>query len=63
MARTTADLRVDRESIEVVCFPEMIGGGLYPAPVRFGRPSRPSSHDPDGYSDHFPVAIKLRERT
>lgn len=29
-------------------------------PKRFGRPAR--HFDPEGYSDHFPVAIKIREK-
>ncbi len=63
MARSTADLKVESDSVEIVRVPEMVSTGLYPTPIRFGRPSRPSSHNRDGYSDHFPIAVKLRERS
>jgi endonuclease/exonuclease/phosphatase family metal-dependent hydrolase len=63
LARTTSEFLVEPDSAEVVRFPEMISGGLYPAPRRFGRPSRSSTFDRDGYSDHYPVAVMLRERT
>jgi predicted extracellular nuclease len=62
MARSTAEMRVDRDTVEVVRFPEMISNGVYPAPIRFGRPSRASSYDPDGYSDHYPIAVRILER-
>jgi hypothetical protein len=41
-----------------VRLPEMIDSGLYPVPVRFGRGS---SLDPNGFSDHYPIAVRLRE--
>jgi hypothetical protein len=46
------------ESVEVLRFPEMVTGGDYPAPKRFGR--QPSL-DMNGFSDHFPIALRLRE--
>jgi hypothetical protein len=42
-------------------FPEMITGGRYPTPKRFGRPSEKSSYDPSGFSDHFPVWMMVEE--
>lgn len=48
------------ETVQVVRFPEMVHTGAYPVPVRFGRGK---SMNPDGFSDHFPIAIKLREKT
>lgn len=44
-------------SIEVLRFDEMVSGGTYPEPIRHGRPS--SGYNPQGYSDHFPVSVKL----
>jgi len=52
-------LRVDLKSIEVLRYREM-RKGVYRIPRRFHRPSR-GEIDPDGYSDHFPVAIRLVE--
>jgi endonuclease/exonuclease/phosphatase family metal-dependent hydrolase len=51
-------IRVLPESVEVLRLPEMIDSGLYPVPVRFGRGS---SLDPNGFSDHYPIAVRLRE--
>jgi hypothetical protein len=36
----------------------MVGAGLYPVPVRFGRGNTPN---PDGFSDHFPVSVQVVE--
>lgn len=63
MARSTAGMRVVRDSVQVIRFPEMTKGGVYPAPKRFGRPGRASTYDPDGFSDHYPIAVRVRERT
>jgi hypothetical protein len=46
------------ESVEVLRFPEMVKSGDYPAPKRFGRQS---SLDPHGFSDHFPISLRLQE--
>ena len=46
------------DSVEVVRFPEMVATGTYPVPVRFGRGA---STNLRGFSDHFPVAMRLRE--
>ena len=40
----------------------MVSGGLYPDPLRFGRPSSPTTFNPDGYSDHYPISVWLAER-
>ncbi|MCI0485208.1 MAG: endonuclease/exonuclease/phosphatase [Blastocatellia bacterium] len=46
------------DSTEILRFPEMVGTGLYPVPIRFGRGSSLNS---DGFSDHYPIALRLRE--
>jgi len=35
--------------------------GRYKKPVRFGRPSNKKSFNPDGFSDHLPVSVKVME--
>jgi hypothetical protein len=62
IGRTTSELRAEPGAAEVLHFPEMISGGLYPAPRRFGRPSQPATFDRDGYSDHYPIGVTLREQ-
>ena len=51
---------VDVESVEVLRYPGMAASGTYPVPVRFGRPSG-DSLNPDGFSDHYPIAVRLSE--
>lgn len=50
--------RVDTGSVAVQRFPEMVSDGTYPTPIRFGRGT---SHNPGGFSDHFPVSVVVRE--
>ena len=38
---------------------EIESGSHRKGPRRFGRPAK--SYDPDGFSDHFPIAVKLIE--
>lgn len=61
LARVTGEVRALPDSVKVERFPEMISGGAYPAPIRFGRPSSPSSYDQSGYSDHYPISMTIRE--
>ena len=49
--------RVIADSTEVVRFPETVSTGTYPVPIRYGRKA---SIDPDGFSDHFPIALTIR---
>ena len=37
----------------------MVSGGVYPDPIRFGRPS--SHFNPDGFSDHYPISVLVEE--
>jgi len=45
-------------SVEIIRFPEMIKPGAYPIPIRFGHKSNVNR---DGFSDHYPIALRLRE--
>lgn len=49
------------EAVRLDVFPGMARTGDYPGPRRFGRPSRRSSFDPTGYSDHFPISVDLED--
>jgi hypothetical protein len=51
-------LQARPESVQVLRFPEMVSGGDYPDPVRFGRGERVN---PGGFSDHYPIAVTLDE--
>ena len=54
-----AGLRIVPDSTEIFRPPEMVFTGAYPRPVRFGRGK---TLDLDGYSDHFPITVRIRER-
>lgn len=41
---------------------ELIASGDYPRARKFGRPSKPSDFDDQGYSDHFPITMTLEEK-
>lgn len=49
----------DTESVEIVRFSEMVYPGRYPRPVRFNRGD---SVNLNGFSDHFPISMMLREK-
>jgi len=51
-------LRVNMKSIDVLRFPEMVNKGNYPKPVRFGREN---SLNKKGFSDHFPIAMVIKD--
>ena len=61
MIKSTAKLAVKEGTAVVESFSEMEYGS-YKSPRRFGRPSRKSSYNQDGFSDHFPVSVVLQER-
>lgn len=57
-----SDVKVLPDTVEIVRLPEMLKGKTAQAPRSFGRPSKASGYDRDGYSDHFPITIKLKCR-
>ncbi|MFC0657121.1 hypothetical protein [Mongoliitalea lutea] len=36
--------------------------GIHRTPIRFGRPSSPSSFNTRGFSDHLPLILALEEK-
>ncbi len=50
-----------KDSARIERFPEMTAKGTFPKPVPFGRPSAKNIYNPNGYSDHWPVSLVLRE--
>ena len=48
-------------TVKVNKYSEMVSGGQYPDPIRFGRPAS-STYNPDkSYSDHYPVSMVISE--
>lgn len=52
-------LRVDEASVQILRFPGTSDDGEYPRPVPFGGMGH--AVDQDGYSDHFPIAVRVTE--
>jgi hypothetical protein len=57
LATGASVLQVLPETVECLKFPEMVAAGAYEVPRRFGRGA---SRDAQGFSDHFPIGLKLR---
>ncbi len=60
MLKRGAHIRVVTDSVSIQAIPEMTKG-RYKVPRRFGRPSSKKSYDKDGFSDHFPISVILKE--
>ena len=53
--------RLERGSVKIEMFDQMVSKGDYPAPILFGRPSEKLNRD--GFSDHYPVSLILQEES
>jgi len=49
----------DFVSTDIIQFPNMVKGD-YNTPIRYSRPSK-SDYNPDGYSDHLPIELVIKE--
>ena len=52
-------IRVLQDTVQIVSFPEMLTKGQYPQPIPYGGMGDPVN--PEGFSDHFPVAVTVQE--
>lgn len=59
MITQNAKMKIGSGSVRVEAFAEMKNKNG--SPRRFGRPSKESEFDLDGYSDHFPISVTLLE--
>ena len=57
MLRGLSPVRVEQDSVRIFRPDVMVGNSG--RPIRFSRPSAKSGVDTNGYSDHFPVLLKL----
>lgn len=57
----SAVFQVAPDSVRVEVFPGMTKG-RYGTPVRYGRPSKKSSYNPAGFSDHLPISLVFTEK-
>lgn len=56
--QATSPVQVKDDTVELIRYPEMLQG-QYQVPRRFARPS--SGLDTAGYSDHFPIGVRISE--
>ncbi|MBM4027952.1 MAG: hypothetical protein FJ280_21520 [Planctomycetes bacterium] len=59
LLKGSAAIKVLPNSTEIVRFPDMVRAGEYPAPVPFGGMGKPVNEN--GFSDHFPIALRIQE--
>jgi hypothetical protein len=57
--RRSSPVRALPDSVEIIRFPQMVGTGRYTVPVAFGGMGKPVNSD--GFSDHYPIAVKIDE--
>ena len=55
----SSPLRVVEDSARIESFPEMTTPGDYPRPIPFGGMGKPVNQN--GFSDHFPISVAVRE--
>ena len=66
MIKSTGKIKIARGATpeyltRIEMFPEMVNSGRYPTPIAHGRPSKMSSFNPAGFSDHYPVSVVVEE--
>jgi predicted extracellular nuclease len=59
MARRRSAIRAEAGSVRILRFPETVAKGPYPRPVPFGGMGKAVNED--GFSDHFPIAMRVTE--
>ncbi len=60
LVKKGADIAVVPGSVHIEQPAGMVGTGKYPAPVRFGMPSKKVNLN--GFSDHYPISVTLKEK-
>ena len=58
-SKDKAPIKVLPETVEIIRFPEMVDKGRYPRPIPFGGMGKAINEN--GFSDHFPIGIKIWE--
>ena len=61
MIVTKSKFKIKENAFRIENFDKMVKG-RYNTPVRFGRPSKKSSFNEEGFSDHLPVSVLIEEK-
>jgi hypothetical protein len=59
MAGADSPIRVEPDSVEIIRFAGMFSTGKYRRPIPFGGMGKPVNQD--GFSDHFPIGLRVTE--
>ena len=59
MAVGGAAIKVDPATVQILKLPAMVNPDVYPKPIPFGGMGKPVNQD--GFSDDFPIKIKVTE--
>jgi hypothetical protein len=59
MATCDAPIKVDPAAVQILKPPAMVNPGVYPKPIPFGGMGNPVN--PNGFSDHFPITMRITE--
>lgn len=59
LLKTNTPMVVLPDTIRINNFPEMVNTGNYPVPIPFGGMGKPVNLN--GFSDHFPISVMVRE--
>ena len=59
MAAQTSPIQAPPDTVEIIRLPRMVDTGTYPAQVPYGGMGKPVNQN--GFSDHFPIGMQVRE--
>jgi Endonuclease/Exonuclease/phosphatase family len=59
MATGDAPIKLNPATVQILKPPAMVNPGIYPKPIPFGGMADPVNQN--GFSDHFPITIRVTE--
>jgi hypothetical protein len=59
MLKSNSSIKIVPDSVSIERFPEMVKPGAYGVPIHYGGMGK--KIDANGFSDHYPISVKLRE--
>ncbi len=60
MLKSNSPIKVKAADVQIFQPTEMVGGGSYPAPMRYGGMGK--TVDENGFSDHYPIIVGVTEK-
>ncbi len=59
LLKERSSIKVAQDTVQIILFPGMAQTGDYPSPIPFGGTGKPIN--PNGFSDHYPIGVTVRE--